>query len=136
MVSSNSFLQRQTFYERWSSFSDGTSLHGFKFIFEGSRLTRIAFLLFMVLFVFKLVWQLRESIASYMEHPTSSKISVANVEGPALITFPTISICSHNLVSQSYLDLNPGLDELFEQIDSWDQDVVSNIDFGDPKYKS
>eukprot|EP00116_Pleurobrachia_bachei_P007010 sb/3467272/ len=38
------------------------------------------------------------------------------------------------MVTQSYLDSKPGLDLLFEMIDTWQPEVTSQIDFEDPRF--
>ena len=64
----------------------------------------------------------------------ASKIQIADVEGPPSVSFPTISVCSHNMVSKSYLDSKPGLEGLWNILDRWDIDQVRSINFSDPSY--
>ena len=64
----------------------------------------------------------------------ASKIQIADVEGPPSVRFPTISICSHNMVSKSYFDSKPGLEDLWSTLDRWDVDEAKTINFSDPLY--
>ena len=38
------------------------------------------------------------------------------------------------MVTQSYLDSKPGLDELYTIIDTWDPEKYSDLDFEDEKF--
>ncbi|KAL5250195.1 hypothetical protein ACHWQZ_G016054 [Mnemiopsis leidyi] len=124
--------QNTTIYDKWVEWSGDTSMHGVKYIFQGNKISKTLFLLFMIGFVVKLAWQLSESIESYRSYPTTSKIQIADVEGPPSVTFPTISVCSHNMVSKSYLDSNPGLEDVWSILDTWSVEETKNINFSDP----
>ncbi|KAL5250623.1 hypothetical protein ACHWQZ_G016379 [Mnemiopsis leidyi] len=132
----------------FKEFSDGTTAHGVKYIFHPSvhgnfKIVRILFLVVWLVAIAYSLFVIYNAVGNYVGKPTGTKFQVIASnpykEKPASIQFPTISVCSHNLVTKSYFKSNDGLEELWSELDQWNPDTAENIDFneGSPaaKYK-
>ena len=124
----------KTFLSHWQDFSGDTSMHGIKYMFHGPMVARVLFTVLMLVFFGKLMLQLKESVDQYSSRPTSTKIQLADVTGPPSIQFPTISVCSHNPVTKSYLNKYPGLEDIWRLI-TYSNDDLSAINWTKKPYK-
>ena len=126
-------IEEGGWWEDLKDFSNETSAHGIRYVFNGSsRLIRLAFLILLLIFVVKLIFVIKHSIVLYLSYPTGTKYQVIASHGykPLPIKFPTITVCSHNTVSMQYLNKRDGLREIWDTLDEWNPDKAELIDFG------
>jgi len=121
-------------------FTGETSAHGVKYIFEGpSKILKILFLLCWVAASIYSSYIIIISIVKFWEMPTSTKFEVIVDQEKGekqVIKFPTISVCTHNKIKKSYLDLpeNAAVKRYMETIDMYDSAEKNELlsEFEDP----
>lgn len=133
----------------FKEFADGTTAHGVKHIFHPSvhgsfKIVKLIFLIVWLLFIGYSMFVIYNAITNFVGKPTGTKFQVIAKSGaeerPASITFPTVSVCNHNVIGRKYLESNEGLEDLWTTIDQWDPEETEKLNFTDgspyAKYKN
>ena len=123
-----------TFLDDLQEFSNETSAHGVKFIFESpGRIIRTVFFVFMLFMVSYALYTIGAKIVFFLTLPTGTQYTVVvsdktneKVQG---IKFPTISVCSLNKVKKSYLvaSENKLMKEYFEIVDLYNVKILEPL---------
>ena len=123
-----------TFLDDLQEFSNETSAHGVKFIFESpGRIIRTVFFVFMLFMVSYALYTIGAKIVFFLTLPTGTQYTVVvsdktneKVQG---IKFPTISVCSLNKVKKSYLvaSENKLMKEYFEIVDRYNVKILEPL---------
>jgi len=123
------------------AFAGETSAHGVKNIFEGpNKLMKLLFLIVWLSASIYTCYIIVTSVVTFINKPTGTKYEVivsqdgsdiANSPRPQTIKFPTISVCSHNKVKKSYLELpeNDKVKKVWEIIDQYDIKKTGDLDW-------
>lgn len=123
----------------FKEFSGDTSAHGVKYVFHGShKVVKILFLISWLTAIGYAMYVISNSVISFVGKPTGTKFQVIATDDdnnrPSSISFPTISVCSQNVVSKKYLEEKEGLSLIWSQLDTWDPEVTEDINFNDERF--